>query len=120
MKSRQSMETLTIDRALVDKRLLGAALQPFETWQTWGVALKAAYALPLDVKERKVFHAIAGDRGLPKHRVRELWCVCGRGSGKSRMAAANAIYAALFVKHKLSPGERGMVLVVAGTVDQAG
>ena len=35
------------------------------------------------------------------------------------MAAALACYFALFVKHKLSGGERGMVLVLAATVEQA-
>jgi hypothetical protein len=35
------------------------------------------------------------------------------------MAAAIAIYLALFQKYRLAIGERGMVLVIAGTVDQA-
>src|SRR5262249_10246226 len=108
-----------IDAVLADHRLLGAALEPLDTWQVWLITLRAAFGLPLSVKERKIFRAIAGERGLPKQRVRELWCVCGRGSGKSRIAAAISIYFALFVKHKLAPGERGMVLVIAGTTDQA-
>ena len=108
-----------IDRALADRRLLGAGLGPLATWRTWLIALKAAFGRPLDVKERKVFRAIAGKRGLPKHRVRELWCVAGRRSGKSRMAAAIAIFLGLFQKHRLSPGERGVVLVLAASVDQA-
>ena len=108
-----------IDHVLADKRLLGAGLGPLATWRTWLIALKAAFGRPLDVKERKVFRAIAGKRGLPKHRVRELWCVAGRRSGKSRMAAAIAIFLGLFQKHRLSPGERGVVLVLAASVDQA-
>jgi len=108
-----------IDQALADRRLLGAGLAPLETWRTWLIILKAAFGRPLDVKERKVFRAIAGKRGLPKHRVRELWCVAGRRSGKSRMAAAIAIFLGLFQKHRLSPGERGVVLVLAASVDQA-
>jgi hypothetical protein len=35
------------------------------------------------------------------------------------MAAAIAIFLALFQKHKLSPGEKGMCLVIAGSIDQA-
>jgi hypothetical protein len=35
------------------------------------------------------------------------------------MAAAVAIYLALFVKHRLAPGEKGMALVLAGSIDQA-
>src|SRR6516165_6333498 len=77
-----------IDHVLADKRLLGAGLGPLATWQTWLIALKAAFGRPLTDEEREVFHTIAGKRDLPKHRVRELWCVAGRRSGKSRMAAA--------------------------------
>jgi hypothetical protein len=110
----------TIDRALGDTRLLGAELGGIASWQTWQVALKGAFALPLDPKERKIFKAIAGNRGLPKRRVRELWCVIGRGGGKSRMAAALGDYFALFPKHRLARGEQGMVLILAASKEQAG
>jgi hypothetical protein len=109
----------TIDRALHDHRLLGAALAPIETWATWLTGLKAAFHLELDASELEMFRTIAGDRSLPDRRVREFWAIAGRGSGKSRIAAAVSIYLALFQKHKLAPGERGMVLVIAGTIDQA-
>jgi hypothetical protein len=108
-----------IDRALTNKRMLGAALAPIETWATWLTGLKAAFHLALDASELETFRTIAGDRSLPDRRVREFWAIAGRGSGKSRIAAAVSIYLALFQKHKLAPGERGMVLVIAGTVDQA-
>jgi phage terminase large subunit-like protein len=51
--------------------------------------------------------------------VRELWCVVGRRAGKSRMAAALAVFQALFQRHKLAKGETGHVLVLAATQDQA-
>ena len=113
------MTPLAIDKVLTDARLLGAGLDDIETWATWTITLKAAFALPLTDEERKVFKLIAGDRGLPLKRVRELWCIIGRRGGKSRMAAALACYFALFVKHKLAGGERGMVLVLAATTEQA-
>jgi hypothetical protein len=99
--------------------MLGAALGPLESWQTWLITLKAAFGRLLTDKEREVFHTIAGDRFPPKRRVRELWCVVARRSGKSRMAAATSIFLALFQKHRLSPGEHGMCLVISGSVDQA-
>jgi terminase large subunit-like protein len=111
--------TLAIDKVLGDPRLLGGALGNIETWATWTIALRAAFGLPLTDAEREVFTAIAGARALPQRRVRELWCVAGRRGGKSRMAAALAIYFALFVKHKLAAGERGMVLLLAATMEQA-
>jgi hypothetical protein len=113
------MTSIAIDKVLSDTRLLGAALGDIETWATWTIALKAAFALPLDDKEREVFKVIAGDRGLPKQRVRELWCTIGRRGGKSRMAAALAIYFALFVRHRLAAGEKGLVLVLSATVEQS-
>jgi hypothetical protein len=114
-----STPPLAIDKVLSDTRLLGAALAPIETWATWSIALKAAFALPLTDAEREVFKAIAGDRGLPLKRVRELWCIIGRRGGKSRIAAALAIYFALFVQHRLAVGERGIILVLAATVEQS-
>jgi len=35
------------------------------------------------------------------------------------MAAAIAVYVALFVKHKLAPGEIGTVLVLSASLDQS-
>lgn len=113
------MTPLAIDTVLSDPRLLGAELGGIATWATWLVVLKAAFGHPLDADELQVFKAVAGGRVLPLKRVRELWVVAGRRSGKSKMAAALAVYFALFVKHKLSGGERGMVLVLAATVEQA-
>ena len=109
----------TIDAALASPKLLGAGLGDIATWRTWLVVLKAAFGRPLDDGELEVFRVVAGDRSPPEHRVRELWCVAGRRSGKSRMAGAVAIFLALFQKYRLSPGERGMCLVIAGSVDQA-
>ncbi len=109
----------SIDRTLLDKRLLGAALGDAASWAVWLVALCAAFALPLNAKQRKVFARIAGGRSLPMKRVRELWCVIGRRSGKSRIAAALACFFAIFVKHRLSPGERGMIVIIAASQDQA-
>src|SRR5262249_53215534 len=111
--------TTTIDTALTSRRLLGAGLGEIDTWQTWITVLKAAFGRPLDEAELEVFRSVAGNRAPPDSRVRELWAVAGRRSGKSRMAAAVAIYLALFQKHKLAPGEKGMALVLAGSIDQA-
>jgi len=110
---------MPIDRALLDKRLLGAALDDPSTWQPWRMVLKAAFGLTLNRDEAQAFASVAGGRAPPAKRVRELWCVAGRRSGKSRIAAALAIYFAAFVPHKLAAGERGMVLVLAASQEQA-
>src|SRR5262249_32020795 len=109
---------MDIDRALLNKKALGAALGDAMSWSTWLVALLAAFGLSLNAAQQRVFASVAGDRLPPTRRVRELWCIIGRRSGKSRIAAALAVYFALFFKHKLSPGERGMVVIVAASQDQ--
>jgi phage terminase large subunit-like protein len=111
--------SMSIDRALADHRLLGGALGDPGSWSTWLVVLKAAFGLPLSDAELATFHKVAGDRPTPVRRVRELWCVCARRSGKSRVAAALAVYLSLFERHKLARGELGHVLVLAPTADQA-
>jgi hypothetical protein len=108
---------LPIDRFFADRRLIALDMSSRQTWlTTW----KSAYALPLTDAEMQTFARIAGGRRPPTKRVREVWIDVGRRGGKSEQAAAIAIHSALFVKHKLSRGEVGMVLVVAGTRDQAG
>lgn len=109
----------TIDRVLTDPRLFGAALGDLATWSTWIAVLKAAFGLPLDDEQRSIFEKVAGGRAPPTQRVRELWCVAGRRSAKTRMAAATAVYLALFQTYKLAPGERGMVLILAASREQA-
>jgi hypothetical protein len=118
MKQRQAQ--ITIDAAIGDKHLLGAALggNP-KTWSTWRIILKAAFGLSLNEAELATFASVAGSRTPPTKRVRELWAVCGRRSGKSRIAAACAVYIACFTKHKLAQGEVGVVLCLAASQDQA-
>jgi hypothetical protein len=111
---------IAIDRALMDPRLLGAAVGDISPWSTWMVALKSAFGLGLITdKERETFATIAGNRSPPEHRVREFWCLVGRRGGKSRIAAALAVFFSCFVPHKVAKGERPMVLVLAMSTDQA-
>jgi hypothetical protein len=51
-----------IARAITDRRLLGVALAPIDTWRTWIAVLKAAFALPLTADEQAVFANVAGNR----------------------------------------------------------
>jgi Terminase large subunit, ATPase domain len=111
---------MAIDRALTDPNLLGAGLGGPASWATWISVLRATFGLPLTAEDRDVFGRVAGDRAPPGQRVNELWAVVGRRSGKSRMAAALAVFLALFQKHRLAAGEAGVVLVVAQNLDQAG
>ena len=115
------MKPFTVDRALTDPRLLGAGLGDLASWQTWLCVLKSAFGLRLTDEELVTFRRVAGnDREVPGRRVKELWAVCGRRSGKSRVAALVAVFLSLFQKHALAQGEVGVVLVVAMSKEQAG
>jgi hypothetical protein len=110
---------ISVDKALKDRNLLGAALGDAASWETWIAVLRAAFALPLSDEELELFRAVAGDRSVPTKRVRELWVLVGRRGGKSKMAGLLVVYFAVFVKHKLSPGEVGVALVLAASYEQA-
>ena len=110
---------IDVARALLDKNLLGAALGDLAPWSIWLAVLRAAFGLPLTAEELTTFRMVAGDRSPPRQRVRELWAMVGRRGGKSRMAAALAVYQARFVKHQLARGEVGFVLVLAACQAQA-
>jgi hypothetical protein len=111
--------TMDIDRALTNQALLGAALGDPKTWLVWLIVLRAAMGLPLTNMQQIYFLQVSGGRDPPSQRVRELWCVISRRCGKSRMAAALAVYFALFMPYKAAAGERPMVLVLAATTEQA-
>ena len=112
---------ISIDQALRDRNLLGAALGDLRTWVRWLVVLRAAFGLGIAMSEdeRAAFAEIAGGRAPPTRRVAELWAVVGRRSGKTRMAAAVAVFIAAIERHKLAPGEVGYVLLLAASKDQA-
>jgi len=109
----------SIDAALRDHVLLGAALGDWRSWTTWLAVLRAAFGLVLTAEELEAFTAVAGGRSAPTERVREFWAIVGRRGGKSKMAAAVAVFLAVFVRHRLSAGEHGLVLVLAASQEQA-
>lgn len=115
------MTPFNIEDALTDAQLLGAGLGPIASWSTWLAVLKGAYGLPLSGSELAAFQAVTGNRTPPSKRVDELWNVVGRRGGKSKIAAALAVFEACCIDHtaKLSCGETGHVLVLASTVQQA-
>jgi hypothetical protein len=114
-------DTVPIDAALLDENLLGAALGDPSTWRTWIAVLKAAYGRTLSAEETTAFDYVAGGRKPPARPVRELWSLCGRRSGKSRIAAAVSAYIATCLDHRgsLAPGETGMILCLAASRAQA-
>ena len=111
---------IDIADALRDPQLLGAALGDLKTWSTWVAVLKAAFGDKLTRAESRAFDAVAR-RNVPARRVRELWAVVGRRSGKSRMAAAIGCYLATMTdaRSRLAPGEIGYILIVSPSLAQS-
>ena len=114
-----SRAPIDIVKSLQDPLLLGAALGSSTSWARWLSILKAAFCLDMSAADLTAFREVAGDRDPPRQRVRELWCVLGRRSGKTRMASAIAVYTAAIEQHQLASGEVGYVLLIAASRDQA-
>lgn len=113
------MKTPSIIAAMEHKQLF-APWYAGESWNGWKIILKAAYALPMTASEVEFFKSVAGGREPPKHRVRELWCVCGRGAGKDSIASEIVAYtASMFDPKGLRRGERAVVSCLACDRDQA-
>ena len=112
---------IDIVQALDDPLLFGPWFSG-PSWATWKAVLKAAFCIPMDEGEIKLFRGVA-QRDPPKRRVRELWAVVGRRGGKDSVASAVACFAAGFIDYRktkaLRPGERASVLCLAVDKQQA-
>jgi hypothetical protein len=93
------------------------------SWSNWLTAIRCVYGLPLGDGEAQVVRETTGrdPSQLPEAGFRTALFLCGRRSGKSRVASVIAAYESVLAGHekKLAKGERGVVAVVAPTVDQA-
>jgi hypothetical protein len=67
----------------------------------------------------ELYQQATGRETPPGAPAREVYLICGRRAGKSRIAAAIAVYEALFPRVKLAPGEVGTVALIAVDRDTA-
>ena len=104
--------------AMEDPALFGEDFED-ESWDAWRVLLRVLFGLPLSLDECRTFNHCTGRQEPPADPCREGWIICGRRSGKSRIAALIAVFLACFRKYKLARGERGVVLVIAADRRQA-
>jgi hypothetical protein len=109
---------ITPAAAIADPNLLGAAFNG-PSWDRWRAILRAAFGEPLDDAELALFREVA-ERDPSPRRVRELWVIAGRRSGKDSIASAIATVAAIG-DHRghLRPGERATVMCLASDRSQA-
>jgi hypothetical protein len=109
---------VTLRKTLSDPNLLGNVLGG-DSWSAWRAILLAAMGEKLNSGELETFRKLTGREQPPTSRVDELVCVVGRRGGKSSAIAALAVYIAALCKHKLAPGETGLVICVAPDQKQA-
>jgi len=72
------------------------------SWSRWNAL---SDILAGEVPESLDCLRLSGHTALPQTRVRELWCIKGRGSGGSRFCALEATYAACACRWPHAPGE---------------
>ena len=109
---------MDIIKAIKSEKLLRPAFRDLETWKCWFVLLKAFFGLPLTEAEKPIYFQCTGRIYQPGGPFTELWCISGRRSGKSFMAAVIAVFLALFFAYSkyLAPGEVEPGLMNGGDV----
>ena len=88
------------------------------SWDGWRVVGKVLDGLPLDAAEAETYRELSGRQKVPSPaELRELWLICGRGSGKTTFLTVQAVRAAC-----RGYPVRGIprVLLLAFVKDQAG
>ena len=106
---------MDIIEAIRDPNILGDTISPAQE-----AALRSLYGLPVEGALVELAEQCTGHSWTPGTEYREAALICGRRSGKSDKLAANvAIYEAFFRNHSLSPGETGVVLLMAQNMRQA-
>ena len=99
----------------VAQSLLGLGAR---TYDNWLALLAGALGCALNAAQSAAFRLLTGRDPLPAP-CRELWLAVGRRGGKSRAAAALAIYLALIREWTLAAGEVGTIMVLANDRTQA-
>lgn len=114
-------QRLSLAEALRDPAFLGA---PFteRSFAAWHAVSKLISGERLSAPEKRLAKACTGRSKLPAAPVNRLYLLCGRRAGKSRWLSAVAVWVAAFAAdwfELLSPGERGIVLLLGTDKKQA-
>lgn len=108
---------MNILQAISDPSLFGPFFQDHESWRSWRVFIQALFNLPIE--DESLYGQCTGSRPLPQRQAREGFLIVGRRGGKSYIAALIAVFLACFRTYRLSPGERGVVMILATDREQA-
>lgn len=72
--------------AMADPALFGRWFAD-PSWDAWRAFLRATFALPVHEHGAQIIRECTGRDTLPTVSAREVYAVCGRRAGKSRVAA---------------------------------
>jgi hypothetical protein len=110
---------MTIIDAIGDPQLFARWFKDRATWQPWLSFLAALFGLPMTAEQREIYRQCTGRDHAQKSS--EAWIVAGRRGGKSFVLALVAVFLAAFHDYRpyLTPGERGMILIIATDKRQA-
>jgi hypothetical protein len=117
----------TILQAIRDERLLAHAFKPkgifkTDTWAAWRSFYSAAFSLPFESPAAfETYKRCTGRTLAPSQPFQEIICICGRRAGKSHSVACIAAFLATCRNYEayLSPGERGVLAILAADKAQA-
>ncbi len=112
---------MTIIEALHDPALFGPLFGTHTSWRAWEAFLAAVFRLPLAGTQLDLYRRHTGRTTPPAGTACEVYCIAGRRAGKSRIAAALAVFLAAFRDYgpHLAPGEKATVAVIAADRAQA-
>ena len=99
--------------ALRDPKLFGSHFEG-PSYRVWKTVAKVISGVKLSPRELKIFHQISQRKTTPE-KLREICCIIGRRGGKSKFAAALALYLACFRDwtKALSVGEVGVGMIIS-------
>jgi hypothetical protein len=111
----------TILAATEDPAFFAPWFRDRETWAAWFSFLRVLFGLPLSDDDKALVSRCMGTEEVQPNGYREAWLVCGRRAGKSFVLALIAVFLACFGTWQpyLTPGERGVVMIVAADRRQA-
>jgi hypothetical protein len=103
--------------AIADPLLFQPWFRDRDTWSAWRTFLAALFALKIE--DEALYASCTGNRPLPTRQAREGYLVVGRRGGKTFTCALVGVYLGCFRIYKFSPGERGIVMLLAADRRQA-
>lgn len=112
-----------------DTELLGAMFRNQETgvlelgtWQKWLTVCRALFAESEQPGDLETLKALSGRDLWPTEAARSGTFICGRQSGKSRIAASIATFLGISENYltQLAPGGKAVIAVLAADREQAG